>query len=288
VEEAIAEYASYLHTERGLAAETVEHQAVLVRPFLTGRIRDDGFRDLKSLTAADVQALVLDRARRSSPAPGPDTGTALRSLLRFLHLRGITSSPLASAVPAAAGWKLAGLPRHLAQGEAARMVASCDLATSTGRRDRAVLLLPGCGWMTSTGALARLPCAAREAGTSGCPCRPTSEKPCCRRPTGPGPGPRSVRRGPGPAPAADPRGSDADRGPRLAALRPGNRLRAPPAAHRWRKSRQVLRHRRTLTTAIYADLAIKEKALARTAPLDVQAGRYQPPDADRWQFLESL
>jgi integrase/recombinase XerD len=37
VEEAIAEYASYLHAERGLAAETIEHQAVLVRPFLTVR-----------------------------------------------------------------------------------------------------------------------------------------------------------------------------------------------------------------------------------------------------------
>jgi DNA-binding transcriptional LysR family regulator len=36
-----------------------------------------------------------------------------------------------------------------------------------------------------------------------------------------------------------------------------------------------------------ADLAIKEKALARTAPLDAQAGRYQPPDA-LVAFLESL
>jgi integrase/recombinase XerD len=141
VDEAIAEYASYLHAERGLAAETIEHQAVLVRPFLTGRIRDGGFGDLGSLTAADVQAFVLDRARSSSPARVQNSGTALRSLLRFLHLRGITASPLAGAVPAAAGWKLAGLPRHLAQGEAARMVASCDLSTVTGRRDRAVLLL---------------------------------------------------------------------------------------------------------------------------------------------------
>jgi site-specific recombinase XerC len=44
-------------------------------------------------------------------------------------------------VPTAAGWKLSGLPRHLTQQEAARMVESCDLATVTGRRDRAVLLL---------------------------------------------------------------------------------------------------------------------------------------------------
>jgi integrase/recombinase XerD len=142
VEEAITEYASYLRAERGLAAETIEHETVLVRSFLTGRIRDGGFKDLESLTAADVQAFVLDRARSASPAQVQRTGTALRSLLRFLHLRGVTASPLAGAVPAAAGWKLAGLPRHLTLQEAARMVESCNLATVTGRRDRAVLLLP--------------------------------------------------------------------------------------------------------------------------------------------------
>ena len=141
VEEAIAEYASYLRAERGLAAGTIEHETVLVRPFLAGRVREGGFKDLESLTAADVQAFVLDCARSASPARVQRTGTALRSLLRFLHLRGVTVSPLAGAVPTAAGWKLSGLPRHLTQQEAARMVESCDLATVTGRRDRAVLLL---------------------------------------------------------------------------------------------------------------------------------------------------
>jgi integrase/recombinase XerD len=141
VEEAIAEYASYLRAERGLAAGTIEHQTVLVRPFLAGRVREGGFKDLEPLTAADVQAFVLDCARSVSPARVQRTGTALRSLLRFLHLRGVTVCPLAGAVPAAAGWKLSGLPRHLTQQEAARMVESCDLATVTGRRDRAVLLL---------------------------------------------------------------------------------------------------------------------------------------------------
>jgi site-specific recombinase XerD len=50
-----------------------------------------------------------------------------------------------------------------------------------------------------------------------------------------------------------------------------------------------LGHESVTTTQIYihADLAIKEKALARTAPLDVQPGRYQPPDA-LVAFLESL
>ena len=50
-----------------------------------------------------------------------------------------------------------------------------------------------------------------------------------------------------------------------------------------------LGHESVETTQIYlhADLTIKENALAKTAPLDVSAGRYQPDDA-LLTFLESL
>jgi len=139
-EEAIAEYTSYLRSERGLAAATIETETTLIRPFLAARVRK-GLQDLESLTAADVQAFILERARTLSSSRVQRTGTALRSLLRFLHLRGVTAAPLAGAVPAAANWRLSGLPRHLAQEEVARILDSCDLATATGRRDRAVLLL---------------------------------------------------------------------------------------------------------------------------------------------------
>lgn len=50
-----------------------------------------------------------------------------------------------------------------------------------------------------------------------------------------------------------------------------------------------LGHEHIQTTQIYlhADLAIKEKALARTAPLNTPPGRYRPPDT-LLAFLESL
>lgn len=50
-----------------------------------------------------------------------------------------------------------------------------------------------------------------------------------------------------------------------------------------------LGHERTETTQIYlhADLGIKERALARTTPVNVRAGRYRPPDS-LLAFLESL
>ena len=50
-----------------------------------------------------------------------------------------------------------------------------------------------------------------------------------------------------------------------------------------------LGHESTQTTQIYlhADLALKERALARTAPPNTTPGRYRPPD-QLLAFLESL
>ncbi len=48
-------------------------------------------------------------------------------------------------------------------------------------------------------------------------------------------------------------------------------------------------HESTQTTHIYehADPALKEQAIARTAPLGAKPGRYRPPDA-LLAFLDSL
>jgi integrase/recombinase XerD len=50
-----------------------------------------------------------------------------------------------------------------------------------------------------------------------------------------------------------------------------------------------LGHEQAETTQIYlhADLALKERALARTKPPDVRPGRYRPPDK-LLAFLETL
>ena len=50
-----------------------------------------------------------------------------------------------------------------------------------------------------------------------------------------------------------------------------------------------LGHEQVQTTSVYlhADLAIKERALARTTPPDAKPGRYHPPDP-LLAFLESL
>ena len=85
VEVMLADYAAYLARERGLAAGTVERETDLLRPFLAARVRD--VLDLGSLTAGEVTAFMLARSAERLAGDGSATGTALRSLLRFLHLR---------------------------------------------------------------------------------------------------------------------------------------------------------------------------------------------------------
>ena len=77
--------------------------------------------------------------------------TALRSLLGFLHAEGLIGQPL--AVPSPAGWTQSGLPKALDGDQVTALLASCDPATRTGRRDLAILTL-----------LARLGPARRRGG----------------------------------------------------------------------------------------------------------------------------
>jgi integrase/recombinase XerD len=134
-------FAAYLASERGLAPGTVMLNVRLARPFLQQRALGRGGRlDLGRLTAGEVRAFVLDQARKQ-PRSARRIVTALRSLLRFLHAGGVLAAPLAGAVPSPAGHALAGLPKALEPGQVQAMLDSCDPATATGRRDRAVLLL---------------------------------------------------------------------------------------------------------------------------------------------------
>ncbi len=139
VEALLVDYGAYLAHERGLAATTVQRHTDLVRPFLAAQIATG--LGLRALNAGDVIAFMLARSGCASPGTVQRTGTALRSLLRFLHLQGVIGSSLVGAVPAAANWKLAGLPKYLTPEQVAAILASCDRDTAVGRRDLAVLTL---------------------------------------------------------------------------------------------------------------------------------------------------
>jgi site-specific recombinase XerD len=135
----LGRYQCYLMTERGLASSTARDYAGLVRPFLAQR--EAGGLNLEQLTAAEVTAFVLDRCPHMGRGSAKLMVTALRSLLGFLHVRGMIAAPLGQAVPAVAHWRLAGLPKALEPGQVAALLASCNQDTAAGRRDFAMLTL---------------------------------------------------------------------------------------------------------------------------------------------------
>ena len=132
-------YRAWLLGERGVQAAVARGYLDLVRPFAE-RHAADGSAGLGVLTAGDVTAFLTARSRRLAPKTAQRLATALRSLLRFWHLQGLTSGPLDRAVPKVAN-RRPGKTRPLEPGQVQAMLASCDRATAAGRRDLAMLTL---------------------------------------------------------------------------------------------------------------------------------------------------
>jgi integrase/recombinase XerD len=136
----LARYRAYLISERGLTERTCRIYAELAGPFLASRSgAGTGGLDLESLAAGDVIAFVVQVSRTRPAKTTQRTATALRSLLRFLHVEGLVPVALAAAIPPVASWKLAGLPRGLEPAQVQALLAACDLRTAAGLRDFAVL-----------------------------------------------------------------------------------------------------------------------------------------------------
>ena len=138
VEALLGRYARWLASERGLAETTIQRNVGLVRPFVA-RLRRADRVELEHLGAGDVTAFVVAQCQDVRGGTPPRMVTALRSLLRFLHVEGFINQPLVTAVPPVATWKLAGLPEALQADQVAALLGSCDPATVVGRRDLAIL-----------------------------------------------------------------------------------------------------------------------------------------------------
>jgi site-specific recombinase XerD len=93
------------------------------------------------LDARSLRRAVLRSASGWSVSHAATIVGATRAFIRFAAAQGQCSTDLVGAIPGVAQWRLATLPRHISAIDVERVIAACDIATSRGRRDRAVLLL---------------------------------------------------------------------------------------------------------------------------------------------------
>lgn len=88
-----------------------------------------------------MSGFVLVECARVSLGAVKGRATELRSLLRFLHLQGLTPMALATAVPPVAGWRDAAIPKTLTATDVQALVDSCDRTHSAGARDYAIIVM---------------------------------------------------------------------------------------------------------------------------------------------------
>ncbi len=138
IDQLLCDYRRYLACERGLAPKTVEIFERVARMFLAEHDQEGA---VGRLTAAEVTVFLARECPSRSIPSAQQVVTALRSLLRYLHVTGEIELALRWAVPAVADRRGLSLPRGLEPAAVLKLLASCDRRTLVGRRNYAVLLL---------------------------------------------------------------------------------------------------------------------------------------------------
>ncbi len=317
-------FTDYLTRQRRASPHTVAAHRDSLRLLLSCAAHQTGKQpsrlEIPDLGAPLVGALLdhLENERGNSIRTRNARLAAIHALFSFAALRHLECAAVIQRVTAIPPKRFERkLVTYLTEPEAAALLAAPDTATRTGRRDRALLdarhpvrpsrlrahPLTRADAFLGTGA--HVTCTGKGRKQRITPLtQPLPKSSPAGSPNIPGPGRPLV-----PQQAGDPdeprRSRTAPRetrrrgSPRPAVPEREENIASRPEAHRGDRLLAAgvdttvialwLGHETVATTQIYnhADLAIKGKALARTAPLDVQPGRYQLPDT-LVAFLESL
>jgi len=132
----VVEFQSWLRQHRGLSEMTVDqHGRMLLQllPALGPRPR--------SWDAHGIRDVMIAETTRASRGHVKKMASALRGYVRFLSAHGLCRAGLEHAVPIIPQWRLSTLPRYIDAAQVEQLIATCDTATPTGLRDRAILLL---------------------------------------------------------------------------------------------------------------------------------------------------
>jgi integrase/recombinase XerD len=132
-------YHVYLTVERGLVEGTARFYTHVAGLFVSERRGGDGI-DWASLRAVDVTGFTTRVCGIRGVSSARQVVSALRCLMRYLRLEGLTGLVLDEAVLSVAGWNPS-LPRGISSAAVSALLGSCDRRRPIGRRDYAILML---------------------------------------------------------------------------------------------------------------------------------------------------
>jgi integrase/recombinase XerD len=128
-------YRRYLACERGLVQSSISVNVRVAESFC----RTHGL-PLEELRAEEVTTYIAAFCARSSIGWSKKTVSSLASFLRFLHVTGVTTRSLATALPKVAGHRRT-VSCELDESDFARLLEGCDFSRDVGLRDSAILTL---------------------------------------------------------------------------------------------------------------------------------------------------
>jgi site-specific recombinase XerD len=136
----LQKFAGYLRNERGLSSETLRNYMPTIRRFLSWRFKPSAFV-LADIKPRDVTKFLFNQTRSYSSKRIQLEASALRSFFRYLLFNGDTAVDLANCVPTVANRQRSDIPKYLQPKDVNRLLRSCDRTKAVGIRDHAILLL---------------------------------------------------------------------------------------------------------------------------------------------------
>lgn len=132
-------FRAHLLSERGLKPNVATFYVLSVLPFVSAVVLG-GTVDVTKVSARSVMAFLSGLSRSLAPKTVQGRASALRALLRFWFLDGVTDTDLSTSVPKVAH-RSTGLPKGLPAEQVTALLASCDTSSGNGLRDRAILTM---------------------------------------------------------------------------------------------------------------------------------------------------
>ena len=133
----VQKYLDHLRNQKGLSPHSLAAYSPAVRSFVLAQELPESAETMDALA---IRSHVLERCRARSVSSVKLEAAALRSFLRFCFLDGRTARDLSSAIPPVGRWRTAVATPFLTGDEVERVIAAANRSTPRGSRDFAIVL----------------------------------------------------------------------------------------------------------------------------------------------------